>query len=103
LCKIAADHLCAIRNAIPLVAKGNKRDKTILNEDILTAAMGSIAEPETGELHPTRRLARCHIRNSPKKFLRLAKISPYCSWLPYTSPNVDKELVLEPAVLENPI
>jgi hypothetical protein len=56
------NHFRAVRNAIALIAKGNKSNQAILNEDIPTAAMSSIAVLETGELRPTWRLAGCYVR-----------------------------------------
>jgi hypothetical protein len=56
------DYLCAIYNTIALIAKGNERNETILNEDIPTTAISSIVVLETSKLRPTRRLASCYMR-----------------------------------------
>jgi hypothetical protein len=56
------NHFCAVCNAIALIAKGNKSNQAILNKDIPTAAISSIAVLETDELRPTGRLAGRYIR-----------------------------------------
>jgi hypothetical protein len=65
------NQLCAISNAIALVAKGNKNNQAILNEDILTAAVGRVAVLETKELRPAGgspevicNIRSCRSRNS---------------------------------------
>jgi hypothetical protein len=52
----------AVYNIIALIAKGNKSNQAILNKDIPTAAISSIAVLETGELRPTGRLAGRYVR-----------------------------------------